>query len=190
MGWLYMRSLQGHDGPGAYLDAQFTYEREETTSKVLKSAFVTPRVYYAAVECVTKATGERVVWALVCLVYYNPRDREGFHLRVQRHRRSRWTLRSRMSRGYSRSLDRDELRICPRLAEALPRSRRSSTRKSCKAASPSRTNDHFRRAGALCGRPRLHHHAGRLQSSRPSSRHPLPGPRVRGILSHSQHQKS
>ncbi|MBG0808056.1 hypothetical protein IY145_01310 [Methylosinus sp. H3A] len=78
MGWLYMRSLEGHDGPGAYLDAQFTFERKEVVSKVLKSAFVSPRVYYAAVECVTKATGERVVWALVCLVDYNPRDREGF----------------------------------------------------------------------------------------------------------------
>lgn len=78
MGWLYMQSLDGHNGPRGYLDAQFTYERPEAVSKVLKSAFVTPRVYYAAVEHITKATGARVVWALVCLVYYNPRDREGF----------------------------------------------------------------------------------------------------------------
>lgn len=78
MGWLYMRSLEGHDGPRAYLDAQFTYERPEVVSKVLKSAFVTPRVYYAAVECFTKSTGSRIVWALVCLVHYNPRDRDGF----------------------------------------------------------------------------------------------------------------
>lgn len=78
MGWLYMQSLDGHDGPRQYLDAQFTYERPTVISKVLKSALVKRRVYYAAVEHVVKATGAREVWALVCLVHYNPRDREGY----------------------------------------------------------------------------------------------------------------
>lgn len=78
MGWLYMTSLKGHSGPRQYLDAQFTFERPEATSKVLRSALVGMRVYYAAVEQIRIATGEREVWAAICLVRYNPRDREGY----------------------------------------------------------------------------------------------------------------
>jgi hypothetical protein len=78
MGWLYMRALDAYSGPRQYLDAQFTYERPTVVSKVLKSALVKMRVYYAAVEHVMKTTGEREVWALVCPVHYNPRDREGY----------------------------------------------------------------------------------------------------------------
>lgn len=78
MGWLYMQSLRGHSGPRQYLDAQFTYARPEVTSRALRSALVAMRVYYAAVEHVRHATGDRDVWAAVCLVRYNPRDREGY----------------------------------------------------------------------------------------------------------------
>jgi hypothetical protein len=78
MGWLFMRSLEGHATPRAYLDAQFTYARPECRSRVLKSALVGLRTYYAAVESIVTATGEREVWALVCLVRYNRRDREGY----------------------------------------------------------------------------------------------------------------
>ena len=78
MGWLYMQSLKGHSGPRQYLDAQFTFERPEATSKVLRSALVGMRVYYAAVEQIRIASGEREVWALICLVRYNPRDPEGY----------------------------------------------------------------------------------------------------------------
>ena len=78
MGWLYMQSLKGHSGPRQYLDAQFTFERPEATSKVLWSALVGMRVYYAAVEQIRIASGEREVWALIFLVRYNPRDREGY----------------------------------------------------------------------------------------------------------------
>ena len=78
MGWLYMKSLKGHSGPRQYLDAQFTWERADTISKVLRSALVGMRVYYAAVEHILPATGAREVWAAVCLVQYNPRDREGY----------------------------------------------------------------------------------------------------------------
>ena len=76
MGWLYMQSLKGHSGPRQYLDAQFTFERPEATSKVLRSALVGMRVYYAAVEQMRIDSGEREVWALICLVRYNPRDRK------------------------------------------------------------------------------------------------------------------
>jgi hypothetical protein len=54
MGWLYMTSLKGHSGPRQYLDAQFTYERADVRSNVLRSALVGMRVYYAAVEQVCK----------------------------------------------------------------------------------------------------------------------------------------
>ena len=77
MGWLYKQSLLGHYGPRQYLDAQFTYDRPEVSSRVLRSALVSMRVYYAAVEQV-RAGGEREVFALICLVRHNPRDREGY----------------------------------------------------------------------------------------------------------------
>lgn len=63
MGWLYMKSLKGHSGPRQYLDAQFTWERSDTISKVLRSALVGMRVYYAAVEHMLPATGAREIWA-------------------------------------------------------------------------------------------------------------------------------
>ena len=78
MGWLFMQSLRGHATPKAYLDAQFTYERPEGRSRVLASRLVSLRTYYAAVEHVMAETGAREVWGLVCLVRYNPRDREGY----------------------------------------------------------------------------------------------------------------
>ncbi len=78
MGWLYMQSLGAYYGPRQYLDAQFTYQRDDVTSKVLRSALVRMRTYYAAVEYVQLATSERTIFAAVCLVRYNPRDREGY----------------------------------------------------------------------------------------------------------------
>jgi len=78
MGWLFMKSLGGHSGPRQYLDAQFTYKHPEDTSKVLRSALVHLRVYYAAVDHFRHATEDRKVWAMVCLVKYNPRDSEGY----------------------------------------------------------------------------------------------------------------
>ena len=78
MGWLYMQSLGGHSGPRQYLDAQFTFTRSELTSKVLRSALVSMRVYYAAIEHIRHEKNERIVFAAVCLVRYNPRDREGY----------------------------------------------------------------------------------------------------------------
>jgi hypothetical protein len=47
-------------------------------SNVLRSALVSMRAYYAAVEQVRIATGQREVWAAICLVRYNPRDPEGY----------------------------------------------------------------------------------------------------------------
>ncbi len=78
MGWLYMQSLKGHYGPRQYLDAQFTFTRPELTSKVLRSALIGMRIYYAAIEHVRHEKDDRTVFAVVCIVRYNPRDREGY----------------------------------------------------------------------------------------------------------------
>jgi hypothetical protein len=78
MGWLFMRSLGDHATPKAYLDDQFSYARDDHRSRVLVSGLVAMRTYYAAVEHIIVSTGAREVWALVCLVRYNRRDREGF----------------------------------------------------------------------------------------------------------------
>jgi hypothetical protein len=66
MGWLYMQSLKGYSGPRQYLDAQFTFVRPELTSRVLRSALVGMRVYYAAIEHARHETNERMVFAAVC----------------------------------------------------------------------------------------------------------------------------
>lgn len=77
MGWLYMSSMRGHKTPKQYLDHQFTHEGEYFTHKTLDSAVVGMKRYYAAVERVERATGERSVVGVICLVNFNPRDREG-----------------------------------------------------------------------------------------------------------------
>ena len=61
MGWLYMRSLAGYATPKAYLDAQFTYDRDTGCSRVIGSSLVGRRTYYAAVEWITAASGAREV---------------------------------------------------------------------------------------------------------------------------------
>lgn len=78
MGWLYMQSVGPHKTPKEYLNHQFTFASETVSYKVLRSALVGMRRYYAAVEIVTKATQKKEVSCVVCLVNYNPRDKEGF----------------------------------------------------------------------------------------------------------------
>ena len=75
MGRLYMTSLHGFKTPTEYLDNQFTFDRKERSYRVLRSSLVQMRRYYAAVERVEKASGERRVIAVVCLVNYNTRER-------------------------------------------------------------------------------------------------------------------
>ena len=77
MGWLFMSSLGAHAGPREYLDDQFTCERPGTKHRVLRSALIGMRTYYAAVEA-NREDRPRLVFAVVCLVKYNPRDREGY----------------------------------------------------------------------------------------------------------------
>ncbi|MGE0776367.1 MAG: hypothetical protein AB7L36_15205 [Sphingomonadaceae bacterium] len=83
MGWLFMpfTSMGGHASAKAYLDAQLTYQRDNddgTTRglKVLASSCPGNRVYYAAAQILTNGDpGE--VFAVVCLVRWNPRSRDG-----------------------------------------------------------------------------------------------------------------
>ena len=83
MGWLSMprSSMGGHATPKAYLDAQFTYARtlEDDSIKalrVLASSCLRNQVYYAAVEPSTNGIAEPV-FAIVCLVRWNPRAKDG-----------------------------------------------------------------------------------------------------------------
>lgn len=84
MGWLSMplSSMYPHATAKAYLDAQFTYEREVDSGgtrglKVLASSCLQNRVYYAAAQVLTDGIGGDVV-AIVCLVRWNPRDKDGY----------------------------------------------------------------------------------------------------------------
>ncbi len=84
MGWLSMplASMGGHTTPKAYLDAQFTYTRtrDDDTfreSKVLASSCLNNRTYYAAVQQPDDGVLSDI-FAVVCLVRWNPRASDGY----------------------------------------------------------------------------------------------------------------
>ncbi len=83
MGWLSMTSagMAGHPNPTAYLDNQFTYSRALDGGgmrgmRVIDSAFVANRIWYAAAEIISDDEPLYVI-ALVCLVHWNPKARDG-----------------------------------------------------------------------------------------------------------------
>ena len=78
MGWLYMQSLKGHSGPRQYLDAQFTFERPEATSKV--AALGARRHARLLRRRGTDHFRDRRARGLGVDLSrrYNPRDREGY----------------------------------------------------------------------------------------------------------------
>ena len=83
MGWLYMPrcSMAGHASPTAYLDDQFTYTRDQDDGstrglKVIASSCPGNRVYYAAAQVLANGIGGEI-FAIVCLVRWNPNDKEG-----------------------------------------------------------------------------------------------------------------
>ena len=124
MGWLYMKSLNGHAGPQEYLDAQFTFERSDGVSKVLRSELVGNSVYYAAVEQTILETGEHEVFALICLVAYDPRDREGYIFGYKDMTEADGALRIQLPRCDPRPADANGSSLRPAVARALPRERR------------------------------------------------------------------
>ena len=80
MGWLYMTlaGMGGHATAKAYLDAQFTYERDVDGAKhglrIIASSCLRNQVYYAAAQPYGQA--DTAIFAIVCLVRWNPRDKE------------------------------------------------------------------------------------------------------------------
>lgn len=83
MGWLTMsrHSMGGHATAKGYLDDQFTYERDHPEGgtrglKVLASSCPANRVYYAAAQVTRDGIGGEV-FAIVCLVLWNPRSASG-----------------------------------------------------------------------------------------------------------------
>lgn len=85
MGWLSMplASMGGHTSPTQYLDAQFTFGRAATDDqpahgyRVLESACPGNRVYYAAVQRSDDGVAGQIS-AVVCLVRWNPKAKDGF----------------------------------------------------------------------------------------------------------------
>ena len=88
MGWLSMplASMGSTPTPKSYLDAQFTYERKQddgstTGLRILRSSCVGTRVYYAATQTFERRDGKEttgVVFAVVCLVRWTPRAKDGY----------------------------------------------------------------------------------------------------------------
>jgi hypothetical protein len=85
MGWLYMNRhhMGGHATPKAYLEAQLTYTNPVEGGgtrgmRVLDSAWVGNRVWYAAAQIMENDKPGDVV-AIVCLVRWNPRSKDGDH---------------------------------------------------------------------------------------------------------------
>ncbi len=79
MGWTFTTAYDG-SGVRNYLDRQFICDNEDGKWEILKSALVRLRTYYAACRWTRKKTGEVKTFAMVVLVKYNPRDREGLTL--------------------------------------------------------------------------------------------------------------
>lgn len=100
MGWLSMplSSMHPHATPKSYLDAQLTYERVLTPTgehvtvatgqhvpeghtrkglRVIASSCLRNRVYYAAVAP-TLDGNDGAIFAVVCLVRWNPRAKDGY----------------------------------------------------------------------------------------------------------------
>jgi hypothetical protein len=75
MGWLFMRDMGGHATPRAYLDNQFTCEREHHRLTVLASSMV-GSTYYAACERI-ETHGDRQVFAVICLTKTSTGARDG-----------------------------------------------------------------------------------------------------------------
>lgn len=92
MGWLFMHHchMGGHKTAKAYLDAQFTYAHTGEDGsvrglRVLASACPGNRVWYAAAQVLENdVPGE--IFAIVCLVRWNPRSTDGHQFGLARGR--------------------------------------------------------------------------------------------------------
>lgn len=84
MGWLTMSRyhMGGHATAKSYLDAQFTYARDVDGVMcgltVLASSCPQNRTYYAAAQVMVDGVGTDI-FAIVCLVTWNPKSKSGEH---------------------------------------------------------------------------------------------------------------
>ncbi len=69
MGWTYVHK-PSHQKASDFLREHFSGEGEKTTFKVLDVAIKNLRTAYMAVEVVEKTSGNREVFAMVCLLHY------------------------------------------------------------------------------------------------------------------------
>lgn len=77
MGWTYYHKDHGRTAADEVRD-HLTWESDISSYRALDVAVVKLRTAYAAVEQITKATGERKVWAAVFLLGYAPNDEYNF----------------------------------------------------------------------------------------------------------------
>jgi hypothetical protein len=84
MGWLSMplTSMGANKTPKSYLDAQFNYMRTHddgsiTDRRVVASSCLNNRTYYAAVQSHDNGMAGDI-YAIICLVRWNPRASDGF----------------------------------------------------------------------------------------------------------------
>ncbi|ESQ79256.1 antirestriction protein [Asticcacaulis sp. YBE204] len=77
MGWTFHMTMGGHRTPKAFLDAEFTWSNDQADNRVLRSSVV-GRVYYAAVERISRIDGARIVFAVVTLFRHTPKNREDY----------------------------------------------------------------------------------------------------------------
>ena len=66
MGWTTMAMPE--EGARAFLDSLHSWRNDQQSYQVIDSSLVGSREYYAAVETVKLATGERSVFAAIALV--------------------------------------------------------------------------------------------------------------------------
>src|SRR3546814_7630013 len=107
MGWLFMpfTSMGGHKTAKSYLDAQLTYENtlEDGTKRglrVLASSCPGNRTYYAAAQEIVDGIAGNV-FAVVCLVRWNPRSRDGHQFGYKRSEEHTSELQSLMRISYA-----------------------------------------------------------------------------------------
>ena len=79
MGWTFTNGYTG-GGVRNYLDRQIQFETETTRQDILRSALVEMSRYYAAVRTTNKSTGEVSIWALIALVKFSPKAKDGMRL--------------------------------------------------------------------------------------------------------------
>lgn len=80
MGWTYTHKPKGEDIKQFFIDhGVLSWSADSAFEyKVLESATVALKTFYAAIERTNKATGERQVWAAVILINYANQDRHNF----------------------------------------------------------------------------------------------------------------